>query len=227
MLISREQRLIISYLTMRRVIGIFGISLPLVVVIGGFIENGFVIQGSISGYYYTNMRDFFVGLLCIVALFLISYQGYERIDNIIGNTSGLSALGMLLFPTSMFSGKIEKVGIFLIDDHISEYIHLTFGTIFFLALSFNAIFLFTRRHSHKLSKEKKHRNLIYRICGSIMFISIVCMLIYTLFLRHTFLAKIYPVLILESIALFAFGVSWLIKGNTFFKDQLNHAETQS
>ena len=221
---SREQRLIISYLTMRRTIGILGIALPIVVVAGGFIQNGFVIEGSISGYYYTNMRDFFVGLLCIVSLFLISYKGYEKIDNLIGNLSGIFALGMIIFPTGMFSGKVVKVGMFLINDNISEYIHLTFGTLFFLALSYNSIFLFTKRHSTILSKEKRRRNFIYRVCGIVMILSIICITIYTMFLRHTFLSKAYPVLFLESIALFAFGISWLIKGNTFFKDQMNHNE---
>ena len=203
-----------------------GISLPIVVVLGSFIQSGFDIQGSISGYYYTNMRDFFVGLLCIVALFLISYQGYEKIDNLVSNVSGIFALGMIAFPTAMYSGKVEHVGMFLIDDRISEYIHLTFGMLFFLALAYNSMFLFTKRHSTVLSRKKKHRNLIYRICGIVMFGATAFITIYTLFLRHTSLSKLYPVLILESIALFAFGISWLIKGNTFFKDQLNHFEEE-
>lgn len=218
MLMSRNQRLIISYLTMRRLIGILGIALPVIIVSGGFIQNGFVIQGSISGYYYTNMRDFFVGLLCIVSLFLISYQGYEKIDNLIGNLSGIFALGMIIFPTAMYSGKVVKVGMFLIGDNISEYIHLTFGTLFFLALAYNSIFLFTKRQPGILSEAKKRRNFTYRICGIVMIISILCLIIYMLFLRNTFISKVYPVLILESVALTAFGISWLVKGNTFFKD---------
>jgi len=218
MLMSRNQRLIISYLTMRRLIGILGIALPVIIVSGGFIQNGFVIQGSISGYYYTNMRDFFVGLLCIVSLFLISYQGYEKIDNLIGNLSGIFALGMIIFPTAMYSGKVVKVGMFLIGDNISEYIHLTFGILFFLALAYNSIFLFTKRQPGILSEAKKRRNFTYRICGIVMIISILCLIIYMLFLRNTFISKVYPVLILESVALTAFGISWLVKGNTFFKD---------
>jgi hypothetical protein len=218
MLMSRSQRLIISYLTMRRLIGILGLALPVIIVIGGFIQRGFVIQGSISGYYYTNMRDFFVGLLCIVSLFLISYQGYEKIDNLIGNLSGVFALGMIIFPTATYSGKVVKVGMFLIDDNISEYVHLTFGTLFFLALAYNSIFLFTKRQPGILSEAKKKRNFIYRVCGIVMIASILFIIIYMIFLRGTALSKIYPVLILESIALTAFGISWLVKGNTFFKD---------
>jgi hypothetical protein len=204
---------------MRRLIGVLGIALPIIVVSGGFIQNGLVIQGSISGYYYTNMREFFVGLLCGVSLFLISYKGYEKIDDIIGNMAGIFALGIIIFPTSMYCGKVVKVGMFLIDDNISEYIHLSFGALFFLLLSFNSIFLFTKRDPGILSKEKKLRNIIYRFCGIVMILVVLCITIYTTFLRNTSISKIYPVLILESIALSAFGISWLVKGNTLFKDK--------
>ncbi len=206
---------------MRRLIGVLGIALPIIVVAGGFIQNGPVIQGSISGYYYTNMRDFLVGLLCVVSLFLISYKGYEKIDDIVGIVSGVSALGMIIFPTSMFSGKIVKVGMFLIDDNISEYLHLAFGALFFLSLAFNSLFLFTRRHPGVMGKAKKRRNMIYRSCGIVMILAVVCIIIYMTSLMHTVIAKMDPVFILESIALLAFGVSWLVKGNTLFKDKMN------
>ena len=143
------------------------------------------------------MRDFFVGLLCIVSLFLISYQGYEKIDNLVGNLSGVFALGMTIFPTAMYSGKVVKVGTFLIDDDISEYIHLTFGTLFFLALAYNSIFLFTRRQPGILSEAKIRRNFIYRVCGIVMIFSMICIIIYMLFLKNTVLSKIYPVLCYE------------------------------
>jgi len=218
---NQNRNFIISFLAMQRLIGILGISLPIIVVMGGFLQNGFVIQGSISGYYYTNMRDFFVGLLYGVSLFLMSYRGYEKIDDLIGNLSGIFALGIVAFPTSMYCGQVVKVGMFLLDDNISEYIHLAFGTLFFLSLSFNSIFLFTRRHPGVLGREKRRRNLIYRLCGIVMILSIVCITIYTLFLRDTYISKFYPVLIFESIALLAFGISWLVKGHTLFKDKSN------
>jgi len=216
---SQNKNLIISYLTMRRLIGILGIALPIVVVVGGFIQNGFALQGSISGYYYTNMRDFFVGLLCGVSLFLVSYKGYEKIDDLVGKMSGIFALGIVIFPTSMYSGKVVQVGMFLIYDNISEYIHLTFSALFFLLLSFNSMFLFTRRGPGVLSKEKKRRNMTFRICGIVMTVAIACATVYTLFLRDTVISKIFPVIIFESIALLAFGVSWLVKGHTLFKDK--------
>ena len=149
---DRNRSLIISFLTMRRLIGILGIALPVVLVLGGLMQSEPAIQGSISGYYYTSMRDLFVGSLCAVSLFLMSYKGYERIDNFIAKMSGAFALGMVIFPTSMFSGKVVRVGVFLIDDDVSLYIHLIFGALFFLSLSFNSIFLFTRRHPGVMGK---------------------------------------------------------------------------
>jgi len=156
-----------------------------------------------------------------VALFLISYKGYETIDDIVANMSGMFALGMILFPTAMYSGKAVKVGMFLLDDNISENIHLAFGALFFLALSFNSLFLFTRRHPGVMGKEKKRRNVIYRVCGIVMILAIVCITAYTIALRGTSLAAINPVLILESVALIAFGISWWVKGNTLFRDKKN------
>ena len=111
--------------------------------------------------------------------------------------SGIFALGMIFFPTAMYSGKVVRVGMFLIDDNISEKIHLIFGTLFFLALSFNSLFLFTRRHPGVMGKEKKRRNMIYRFCGIVMFLAIVCITVYTFFLRGTFLAAFNPVLMLR------------------------------
>ena len=70
-----DQKLIVSYLTMRRLIGVIGIALPIIMVLGGFIQNGFVILDSISNYYYTNMRDFFVGI--IIRYFTFPYFIYR------------------------------------------------------------------------------------------------------------------------------------------------------
>ena len=151
---NREKSLIVSYLAMRRLIGILGITLPFIVVLGGITQGEPGVQGSISGYYYTSMRDLLVGILSGVALFLILYKGYEKIDDIVAKMSGIFALGMIFFPTAMFSGKVVRVGLFFIDDNISEKIHLIFGTLFFLALSFNSLFLFTRRHPGVMGKKK-------------------------------------------------------------------------
>jgi hypothetical protein len=216
---ERNESPIISYYTLRGLIGVLGIAFPLTVVIGGFIQNQYVVADSISSYYYTNMRDYFVGLLCGFGFFLSTYKGYERIDNIVTTLSGLFAFGIITFPTSFFDGRIQKVGMFQIDSNISGVFHMTFSTLFFLFLAYNSYFLFTKQGDEKITKEKKTRNKIYRICGVIMLISVICIAIYVVFLMNTFISKVKPILIFESIALFSFGVSWLVKGNTIFREE--------
>jgi hypothetical protein len=219
MALDHNRGLIFSYLSLRRIIGILGMALPIIVVAGGYILDGEVIQASISGYYYTNMRDFYVGLLCAVALFLISYAGYSKVDNFTGTVSGIFALGMITFPTSKFSGEPMKVGIFLINDIVSAYLHLTFAALFFLAMSFFSLFLFTKRGPGVLGREKRRRNMLFRACGLVMLVSMVGIVVYSLGFKTSHVATFNPVLVMESIALFAFGVSWLVKGNTLFKDK--------
>lgn len=56
-----NKQLVISYLTLRKTIGILGIFLPLTLVIGSILFGDCItIQQSISNYYHTNMRDVFV-----------------------------------------------------------------------------------------------------------------------------------------------------------------------
>jgi len=91
-------QLIISYLNLRRVIGVLGLSLPLVLWVGGFLFDQ-ATQVSISHYYYSSMRDVFVGWLTAISVFLLAYRGYESIDYWCGKLAGLSGLAVAFFPT--------------------------------------------------------------------------------------------------------------------------------
>jgi hypothetical protein len=212
--------MIISYMSMRRLIGILGMALPFIVVIGGAINNcDYNVQGSISLYYYTNMSDFFVGLLCAVSLFLTSYKGHEN-DHIFTVLSGIFALGIAFFPTSMDPASYQKVGIFQICDNVSMWIHLSFAASYFLTLAYISYFLFTKTDRKKIKRKKRIRNRIYQTCGIVMASSILLIFIFFLFFENTWISNYKPVLILEAVALIAFGYSWLIKGETFFKDKM-------
>ena len=211
--------MIITFLAIRRIIGILGMALPVVVVVGGFIGKGFIIQDSISSYYYTNMRDFFVGTMCVVAVYLIAYRGYERIDGVVTDMSGVFALGVVAFPTSTQMISAIDVGIFHLSDKVSQYFHVIFAALFFLSLAFISIFLFTRSGGTNVGREKRRRNAIYRICGCVMVFAIAVMIIFYAFLRETGIAKTDPILFLETVALISFGISWFVKGDTLFRDK--------
>lgn len=68
--------LVFSYLTLRKTIGILGLSFPFLLSLGGLVLFGTELQQSVSFYYHTRMGDAFVGILCVIGFFLFSYKGY-------------------------------------------------------------------------------------------------------------------------------------------------------
>jgi magnesium-transporting ATPase (P-type) len=217
--LKRDADMIVSYLTLRRCIGILGMALPFAVMLGGLLQSPLRIQSSISDYYYTNMRDFFVGLMCAVGLFLITYKGYDDVDNGVSIASGILAFGVAAFPTFTPTGESVRVGIFLLDDNVSKYFHLTCACLFFVLLAINSIFLFTKSDDKPVTARKRTRNAVYVICGVVMLASIAILAAYVAFLQDTPVARLKPVLVLETLMLAAFGFSWLVKGETLFRDR--------
>ena len=141
------ENMIISYLTLRKIIGILGIALAPICIIGGLVSTG-IIQWSISAYYYTVMRNIFVGVLFIAGAFLLSYKGYDLADNIISGVAGLSAIGIALIPMG-----------------VSKF-HFIFAGLFFISIAIMSYFQF----SQGLHKQ---RNKIYKICGLVIIIALI------------------------------------------------------
>lgn len=70
---NHENLQIISYLTLRTLIGSFGVLLPIVLAVGGLISTGsLTLESSISSYYETSMRNEFVGILFVLRFFVLS-----------------------------------------------------------------------------------------------------------------------------------------------------------
>src|SRR5215212_7799422 len=51
-------------------------------------------------YNYTPMRTIFVGFLCITGSFLYLYKGFTKLENLLLNVAGISAVLVALFPTT-------------------------------------------------------------------------------------------------------------------------------
>lgn len=62
-----DNDLVLSFLSVRRAIGCLGYFLPLALIAYG-LSLGDGILTSISAYYYTPMREVFVGTLCAIAV---------------------------------------------------------------------------------------------------------------------------------------------------------------
>jgi len=207
--------LVISYLVLRKAVGIVGILLPFVVSLGGFILFSKGIQSSISSYYYTGMRDVFVGSLWTIGFFLYSYKGYDDIDNIVSNLACVFAVGVSLFPTT--PDDPASLAVRIVGD-----VHLLFASSFFLALTYFSLFLFTRTDSNRHpTREKRKRNIVYKTCAYVMFGCILLMGIYH-FLPNSATSGLdfyKPVYWLESLAIVTFGISWFTKGGAILADK--------
>ena len=94
-----QDSLVHSYLFLRRAIGFIGIGLPVVLVVGVLLVDHEFLD-SISGYYYSPMRGVFVGAMCAVGAFLLSYRGYDRLDNLTATAAGVAAVAVRLSSRS-------------------------------------------------------------------------------------------------------------------------------
>jgi Na+-transporting NADH:ubiquinone oxidoreductase subunit NqrB len=201
--------MVLSYLALRKAVGAIGIALPFVLVAGHFFEVGFRIEASISAYYWTNMRDVFVGSLCAIAVFLASYHGPEKADDIAGDLACVSALGVALVPTTPVNATGYELGPF----------HLAFAAAFFLVLSYFCLVLFRKTDPTKPpTPAKLKRNKVYAACGYTMLGCIALVAVLKATPRGAAIAAYSPVFWLESIAILAFGLSWATKGEAILKD---------
>ena len=66
---------------------------------------------------------------------------------------------------------------------------------------------------------KKIRNRVYVTCGLVILACIALIGLYSALWRNTAVSAIKPVLCLETLMIWAFGVSWFIKGETLGKDK--------
>ena len=200
-----KRRLLVSHLRLRRILGFLGIALPIVLAVWGFALAGWSLElhDSISDYYSFRTRDAFVGILFVIAWFLFTYRGYERKDDIAGYLACVFALGVAFFPNS--GNSWEKI------------VHFSSAGGLFLVLSFFSLFLFTKSAGTR-TPQKRKRNRVYITCGLVMLICLALTGIYYMFLKDTAISDIKPVFWLESLMIWAFGISWFVKGETLLKD---------
>lgn len=214
------QHLVISYLGLRKAVGVLGVLLPVALAIGMVLFSDCnAIQNSISDYYYTVMGNVFVGVLCAVGLFMYSYKGYDKKDKISAKLAALFAITVAFSPTF---GPNNQSPCNYLHRNSSTWVstlHDISAISFFLTLAYFSLFLFTKT-SGELTKQKKMRNRIYKLCGYTIVSCILLLLLYFKIPALQSALKGYkPVFVMESIALWAFGLSWLTKGEFLLKDK--------
>ena len=219
-----QQAIIISFLQLRRAIGWFGIALPI------FLFLAFTFQyphcslpPSISHFYYTGLGTYFTGTLFAVAIFLFHYRMPEKTDRLAAQIAAVAALVVACCPTNPYCNScITCIQIEWIPHPIATKLHYGAALVFFLVLAFFCICLFTKTHATlPETPQKIIRNRLYTICGYTILICIALLALqeWQWFIQRVPLIKgSSTTFVAESIALLAFGISWLVKGETLWKD---------
>lgn len=203
--------IIISQLTLRKVIGILAITFPFLIILGTWTGGIVPLLGSLSAAYWSNASVIFVSMLVTFGIFLLTYKGYDRVDEIITTISGVAMICVAIFP---MGGGTSYLFLFLTES-MTHILHSLSAVIAFSLLGVMSFFQFTK-HQGEITKNKKKRNLVYRVCGIIIFSAILLMIPSQMFVATEAIRLFFW---LESIVVWAFGVSWLVKGEALLKDE--------
>ncbi len=217
---NNQNDFVISYLLLRQLIGILGISLPFVLVIGNLLLGACThVQLSISHYYYSYLHIVFVGTLCVLGGFLISYRGSNNYENRVSNFAGFFAFGVAVFPTTEydFTGGAGCKFLTVIPplSPIVSKIHFGCAALLFVCFIIFCLKIFQQPDENKaIDQMKRRRNAVYKFCGWGIAISIGCIAIITVY-NAVFKTNIFPysTLVFETSSLLFFGFSWLLKGS--------------
>ncbi|QHV95125.1 hypothetical protein [Spirosoma endbachense] len=214
-------------------IGLLGILLPFILW-GGLSAytyhpaNYFPLE-SISHYYYTRMSTWFVVTLSLLAVVLLLYRGKDPADIWLSSIAGACALLVVLLPTSDLGSKsgvpeyavtfLGKTGYY----DIRTKTHFFSAGVFLLSLALISIFRFPKTDpSPEFRQHPTFYTTVYIGCGIVMILAILGIVMgnYGILLKREWFEREtngIGTFIGESIAVFAFGYSWLLNAGFFNK----------
>lgn len=208
--------LVVSYLDIRRAIGVIGLLLPMMLGPVGWFVFGIEIQENMSSYYHTDLRDVFVGAMCAIGIFLFCYRGYDWIERWTANIGCVFALGVALFPLDANSDPLHQRS-------VVGYLHTVCGAAFFLTLAFYSLYHFpsTKPEKHEIAPHELQRNFVYRASGFVILLSLMAMGA-QLFLFpagwRRWLDDYNFLFWMEWVAVWSFAAAWLTKGRAILAD---------
>lgn len=204
-----ERDLVLSYVALRRAVGYFGLALPFAVFAVGIALPPHELLGSISAYYFVPFAgDIFIGILWVIGVFLWFYD-YRDPDKWLTSASGTFAIGVALFPTT----KEDLPRTF----YSVATLHVVCAVSFFATLAALSLFYFTRGDTTG-RPQKQARNRVYRTAGVLIVVALVVAALGPFVLGRAASSRLHLLFFCETVACWAFGVSWLVKGQRLWAD---------
>ncbi|MEU1286040.1 hypothetical protein [Kitasatospora sp. NPDC005856] len=183
-------------------VGLIGILLPpalpfgnwLAAVVTGRSTDDFW-PGSMSGAYYTDTRDLFVGGLCALGVFLICYR-FDRRDDRWSTAAGFFAVGVALCPTAPggASGLQRTVGV----------LHLAFAGLLFVMLAMFCLYSFRNPRSAQPARV----GTAYLVAGVVILVALaLSVLAGVTGVGSSWSVR--PLYLCEWLATWSFGIAWI------------------
>jgi hypothetical protein len=208
--------MVTDYLALRAVIGLIAFFLVPVVYVGNWLlftrHVGACfwpnprLPDSLSGYYYTHMRNLFVGAMCAMGIFLAAYRGFDRWDSRFTNVHMGSLIVLFAMVFLMVLVQFTMTGGQDRGDPAGG-LRAWWNSVFFGGIRtwWKSLFPHDARN-----RKKKRRNLIYVLCaGGIL----LCALLALVTAIAPSVGTTAPLLLYAECFAFAFfGIAWYVKG---------------
>jgi hypothetical protein len=190
-----------AYFSLR--IGIAVVSLLFPVILRFFGEQsvgGDSIGCSMSSYYYSNVRDVFVGILFAIGSFLYLYKGFSKKENILLNCAGVLAICVALFPTPnrCYEQELHAISV-----------HAVAAVSFFICIALVCLFCADETLGLVLPIKRRNRyRRAYHVLGGAMILFPIAAIV---------AAKIFEVqrdqiFYIEAAGVWVFALYWCVKG---------------
>jgi len=200
---------LISYQRLRFGIGLVGVVLFLTPVVYSLVTNTW--KDSISGYYYTPLRNFFVGSVTLLGAFLVAYKGNSWLDTLLTDLAGLCAILLAWDPTYNAGARTWQ-----------NMLHPICASLAFGLLAIMAL-LFTQDSSRASTMEQlklaalaaffrnkqgfiPRTQMVYVICGDGILVTII------VYVVNELLHGSVPLIWFEGVMLFFFATCWITAG---------------
>jgi hypothetical protein len=211
---EHEPKYVRSYVFTRFAIGALGFLLPpaLVLLEPALFEGLPAPRGSLSAYYYSGVRELFVGGLWAIGVFLFVYKFLDvSWEGLLSSLAGIAAVLVAVFPTERPGDGVpltpfqDKLG-----EGVVSGIHYATATTF-IALLVPITLLFAIQEGRRKQSGSRFS---WRFWRGFHTVAAACILFGALLAAFAGITgdPDKGVLYGEWIAVWAFGVSWLVKG---------------